>query len=712
MRTLVVVSALAFAAGAAKAQTPDIPDIQTGPPPAAPQLTIATPTLKFGPPPAWVKPSEVPQAPPPPGGGAVQILLQDRQVRFTAQGEDFYIHAATKVLGQAGLTSLGTFQVNWDPGTSSITLHQVRILRDGQAIDILNGGRDLAVLRRETKLERATLDGQLTATESVPGLQIGDVLEVEYTLDHADPAMGGRSQATMTMTNAITMSTVARWRERLIWPDAKAITWRATDGMPAPAVSHTGGGTEVVVDMKDAHLPPLPPGAPARYLYQRRLEATEFGAWGDVSSLLAPLFAKAAVLGSQSPLKAEAAKIAAATQSPSERTARALALVQTEVRYQAINLNDGGYVPAPADLTWTRRYGDCKGKTVLLLALLHELGVNADAVLVNASLGDGLDTQLPQLTDFNHVIVRAQIDGRSYWLDGTKSGDPKALDDIAPPPFHWGLPLSATGASLVKIDLAPPRQPLLQVVNHYDASAGIAGATPCHRDFIMRGAAALILGAAANAVTHDAAETLLRTFLQRLEPGIAAKTLTWTYDPAGAVLTVRVDDPVRLRWLWNRQAEQYVHPLAAGLIVRPAIPPKRDAKVDQTAPYAVIYPFYNDFRTEIVLPHGGAGFQVVGRSYDQVAGATAFTRSAKIEGGVAVFDTSARSVAPEFAAADVAAVTALAVSAAGNPIELRAPKGLAGPVETEAQPPAESTPAPAAESPSPTPGTATVTIDR
>ena len=690
MRTLVLASALAFAAGAAEAQTPDMPDIPTGPPPTAPQLSITTSTLKYGPPPAWVKPIDVPQALPPLEGGAVQILLQDRQVRLSAQGDEFYIHAATKVLGQGGLTPLGTFQVNWDPGTSSITLHRVRILRDGQAIDILNGGADLAVLRRETKLERAMLDGQLTATESVPGLQIGDVLEVEYTLRHADPILGGRSQATMTMTNAVTMSTVARWRERLVWPDAKAITWRATDGMPAPTVSHVDGGTEVSVDLTDAHLPPLPAGAPPRYLYQRRLEATQFATWNDVSSLMAPLFAKAAVLALQSPLKAEAVKIAAAAKSPAERTELALALVQTQIRYQAVNLDDGGYVPAPADLTWSRRYGDCKGKTVVLLALLHELGVDADPVLVSAALGDGLDSQLPQLTDFNHVIVRARIDGRTYWLDGTRAGDPKALDDIVPPAFRWGLPLSTTGASLVKIDLDPPRQPLLEVVNHYDVSSGIAGLTPAHSDVILRGPVALALSSATNAMPHDNAEALLRGFVQKLEPGNAAKTIGWSYDAATAVFTVRVDSPIRLTWLWNRQTNQYVHPMGGTPVVRPTVPPKRDPKMDQTAPYAVGYPFYNLFRTEIVLPHGGAGFQLVGRSYDQVVGATAFTRSAKLEGGMVVFETSARSVAPEFAATDAGNVTALALAVNSSPLELVAPKGLSGPVETPAEPPPQT----------------------
>jgi transglutaminase-like putative cysteine protease len=51
------------------------------------------------------------------------------------------------------------------------------------------------------------------------------------------------------------------------------------------------------------------------------------------------------------------------------RAEAALALVQDRVRYVALAMGAGGYVPADAAETWSRRYGDCKGKTALLLVV-------------------------------------------------------------------------------------------------------------------------------------------------------------------------------------------------------------------------------------------------------------------------------------------------------------------------------------------------------
>ncbi|WP_404482684.1 transglutaminase domain-containing protein [Novosphingobium sp. BL-52-GroH] len=66
--------------------------------------------------------------------------------------------------------------------------------------------------------------------------------------------------------------------------------------------------------------------------------------------------------------------------------------------------------PATAEETWQRRYGDCKGKTALLLALLRELGIEAQAVLANNSGNDnGLAERLPSPRMFDHVLVRARI---------------------------------------------------------------------------------------------------------------------------------------------------------------------------------------------------------------------------------------------------------------------------------------------------------------
>ena len=89
-----------------------------------------------------------------------------------------------------------------------------------------------------------------------------------------------------------------------------------------------------------------------------------------VSRLMAPLYEEGAKLEPDSPLLAEIERIRAAHDTPAARAAAALRLVEDEVRYLALSMGDGNYVPMSADEVWRSSYGDCKGKTVLLLALL------------------------------------------------------------------------------------------------------------------------------------------------------------------------------------------------------------------------------------------------------------------------------------------------------------------------------------------------------
>ena len=86
-------------------------------------------------------------------------------------------------------------------------------------------------------------------------------------------------------------------------------------------------------------------------------------------SLLGLGGAGSAKLASDSPIKAEAARIRAASPDPKVQAGLALALVQDQIRYLFLGLDGGGYRPTPADETWKRRLGDCKAKSVLLLAL-------------------------------------------------------------------------------------------------------------------------------------------------------------------------------------------------------------------------------------------------------------------------------------------------------------------------------------------------------
>src|SRR5262249_4625022 len=129
--------------------------------------------------------------------------------------------------------------------------------------------------------------------------------------------------------------------------------------------------------------------------------------------------------------------------SKSEAAERATRFVQDEVRYLGFELGDASVRPSVPDLVATRRFGDCKDKALLLVTLLHQLDVDAVPVLVSMGGGASLKERLPSAPAFNHVIVRAPLEGRSVWIDATGSYERGPFLERPAPPFVMGLPVAA-----------------------------------------------------------------------------------------------------------------------------------------------------------------------------------------------------------------------------------------------------------------------------
>ena len=143
----------------------------------------------YGPPGSWVRDIRIPTDLKP-TGAAVDVLLLDQQQRLFPGGGDAFVELATRVNASEGLAALGSIIETWDPSTQALTIHRARIIRNGGSIDLLAGGKTFTILRRETNLEAATIDGQLTATLQPEGLRLGDIVDVAVTLTRREPAFG------------------------------------------------------------------------------------------------------------------------------------------------------------------------------------------------------------------------------------------------------------------------------------------------------------------------------------------------------------------------------------------------------------------------------------------------------------------------------------------------------------------------------------------
>lgn len=527
MRVTLLAGAVALVAGGAHAQSDH------------PQSNGAkSDQVRRGPAPAWAVASE-PMAVPEDAGGPVFVRRQDIVMHLDARGQAQYVGYRIKILQSAAL-QIGNLTIAWNPEAGPPTVHAITVHRDGQPIDVLKTA-SFEVLRREDQLEAARLDGMLTAVLRVPDLRVGDELEVALTTLSSDPTMGGASAGALVLGPS---PAPGRYRLALNWDAASKPNLRATPDLAA-AMRESQNGVELRFDDPTTLTPPK--DAPPRYQWQRIVQFSSFSDWATVSRHFAPLFDTAARLAPRSPVKAEADRIAAAHARPLDRAGAALKLVQQDVRYIYVGLNGGNLRPASAEETWQRRWGDCKGKTALLLALLHALGIEAEPVLANTTgMDDGFDQRLPSPQLFDHVLVRATIEGKTYWLDGT-------LPAVVPPgdepflPFRSVLPLRTAGASLEKLGWHPATRPEEVHLFELDARGGFDQPATITTTSIVRGVKGLQQQAQFSALS---AAQLLTAFR---EQGIgdtfqAIDKVDWRYDIKAAASVLTITGTGTIRW--------------------------------------------------------------------------------------------------------------------------------------------------------------------
>ena len=97
---------------------------------------------------------------------------------------------------------------------------------------------------------------------------------------------------------------------------------------------------------------------------------------------------------------------------------RLVEYVQANVHYAGIEIADGSIVPRDPGGVLKNKYGDCKDKATLLVALLRAAGVPAHVALLNAGYGFDVSNELPSMNRFNHAIVVAG-GGTPLWIDPT-----------------------------------------------------------------------------------------------------------------------------------------------------------------------------------------------------------------------------------------------------------------------------------------------------
>ncbi len=633
----------------------------------------ATDKPLYQPAPAWVKPAPVPDAKAL-GDDAPVFLIADNQQRLADGVVWNYRETATRAISAQALAQIGTIKLTWQPDHGDIVIHRVDILRDGERIDLLKAGSRFTVLRREQQLEQLQMDGMLTATMAVEGLRIGDILDVAFSVTNKDPTLKGNVQtAGPVLSQPIKVGFA---RTRLLWPDATDVRWKAYPVGADAKASDAGGWHELTFALPVAKQPELPADVPLRFKKPPVVEASSFTGWEAVSKVMAPLYATDGLIAPGSPLAGEVATIAAATPDPLHRAALALALVQAKVRYLFRGMDNGNYLPQTPAQTWSLRYGDCKAKTLLLLAILHELKIDAEPVLANLDSGGFVAERLPSPGAFNHILVRATIGDRARWLDGTGRGT--EFEDIADvPALHWVLPLRTAGAALTPVPAAVHGRPDSVAALDLDASAGLDLPAPFQASVTLHGGTADLLRTVAAQAGKEDRDKFLDNFARGVPGAQFVATRKFAFDTASGSATVTLEGVAVPQW----QHEDHRYRFTLDDTVKDLhFTPDRSRAAWKDLPVSIGEPSTHVTTIRLHLPDDGKGFALEGdQALDTSLAGRVIQRKAVMTAGLVTVDDKIASTGAEIPAADIPATRARLAAAQTRTLRVSSAAGYPAP---------------------------------
>ena len=148
---------------------------------------------------------------------------------------------------------------------------------------------------------------------------------------------------------------------------------------------------------------------------------TTFSSWSNVAAWWWDM-SRGQVRGDDA-TKRETGRIVAGRKTPREKIEAIASFVSSSVRYLSVGFGIGRMQPRPAASVLTSRYGDCKDKVGLVMAMAAAAGIEVRPVLIHSQRND-LQDEAPGPHQFDHMIAAAVLgpDEKDWlWIDPTNS---------------------------------------------------------------------------------------------------------------------------------------------------------------------------------------------------------------------------------------------------------------------------------------------------
>lgn len=338
------------------------------------------------------------------------ILADVRVQELYSNGLDrLHVQQIFFVGSEAEVNEYRVTEIRYSPLSQALRVLHARDWKpDGKIID----AQDLGDRQPETASRSMYYDGR-TRQLRFSGLEPGDVVEIEYTLSPILPS-GPYGTYFGELVSFASRAATRLKRYVLIAPATETI-YSYAEKLPPANVLVQG---QRKIRIWEAHgLPPIArePRSPGVTETAPYIHVSTFAQWRGLGAWYANLIRPQFALDPT--LQNKLVELLKGKHNDRQKIAAIQDFVLRSTRYIAQEFGVYSYKPYPVAETYARRFGDCKDKASLMIALLRAAGIEARLALVRTRSLGTVAPHPASMAVFDHAIV--YIPKYDLWLDGT-----------------------------------------------------------------------------------------------------------------------------------------------------------------------------------------------------------------------------------------------------------------------------------------------------
>lgn len=344
-------------------------------------------------------------------------LLDEGVYRIEPDGRTVHtVRQVVQILKPEGAEAYRERRLSWNPEHQKLTLNWMRVVKSNG--EVVSGHPEQI---QDSDVPAAMGTPMYTATKvrrlSLSGLEPGTILDFSVTTESDKPMMTGEFYLPWRVT---TPTYVVRSNLELNMPDGfnpriveKNLTFKR--------VERVEKGRRVI-NWRLSAIPRFRAEAYAPDSIPQGMTITISPpiTWASIGEWYAPIARQAYAI--TPPVEEKMSRVLKGARSLGDSIAKLHKWVAQDIRYVAIELGRGGYVPRDAETVVRTGFGDCKDKAMLFLAALRKIGVTGYPVLLNINGSENKGT--PSLGQFNHMIAAVKRGNAYQFADMTAGAYP------------------------------------------------------------------------------------------------------------------------------------------------------------------------------------------------------------------------------------------------------------------------------------------------